>query len=71
MGDSTRDTLRNRGEAIDSAVDAASATNQERDSKAAQGIKGVTAADNPNKPGSALFRAWERKRQAGTLQAQK
>lgn len=71
MADSTRDQLRNRGDAIDSAVEAAVATNQERDAKAAQGIKGVKASDNPNKPGSALHRAWERKRQAGTLQAQK
>ena len=61
----------NRREALDSAIDQASGTLQERDSAAAQGIKGVKASDNPNKPGSALYRAWERKRQAGTLQAQK
>ena len=71
MPESTADTIRNRGDAIDSIVDAADSTNQERDSKAAQGIKGVLASDNPNKPGSALHRAGERKRQAGTLIAQK
>ena len=67
----TSETLEGRGDAIDSIVDAADSTNQERDSKAAQGIKGVSASDNPNKPGSALHRAWERKRQAGKLIAQK
>jgi len=66
MPDDTR-----RREALDSAIDQASGTLQERDAAAAQGIKGVKASDNPNKPGSALYRAWERKRQAGTLQAQK
>ena len=59
-----------RGDYIDSAVDAASGTNDERDAKVTKGIKGVTADENPNKPGGALARAWERKRQAGTLIAQ-
>jgi hypothetical protein len=60
-----------RQEVIDDAIAAADGSNQERDSKEAQGIKGVKASDNPKKPGSALYRAWERKRQAGELQAQK
>lgn len=59
-----------RQEQIDDAVSAADGSNQERDSKAAQGIKGVKASDNPNKPGGALARAWERKRLAGELIAQ-
>lgn len=67
----TAEALARRQGTIDSAVEAAEGSNQERDSKEAQGIKGVTAADNPEKAGSALYRAWERKRQAGTLIAQK
>lgn len=55
---------------IDAALEAAAGTTQERDSSAAQGVKGVKASDNPNKPGGALHRAWERKRKAGTLIAQ-
>lgn len=70
MPESTRDSLKNAGNRIDDALEAAQGTNQDRDSTAAQGIKGVKASDNPKKPGSALFRAWERKRQAGTLLAQ-
>lgn len=60
-----------RQEQIDNAVDSADSSNQERDATAQQGIKGVTADMNPEKPGSALNRAWERKRLAGTLIAQK
>ncbi len=62
-----------RGRDIDSAVEAAEGSNRDRDARAkqAEGIKGVKASDNPHKEGSTLAKLWERKRQAGTLQAQK
>ncbi len=58
-----------RQQVIDDAIAAAEGSNQERDTPTV-GIKGVLASDNPNKPGGALSRAWERKRKAGTLIAQ-
>jgi gas vesicle protein len=44
MPNSTADILRNRGEVIDSAVEAAEGSNQERDSRAAQQRAAAEAA---------------------------
>lgn len=54
--------ITDRGAYIDSAVEAAEGSNQERDTP---NLKRPKASDNPYPKGSSRAKLWERKRQAG------